>query len=470
MRQPLQLGRLGMQHFFHVRSLLVSNHWKIYQPSTSLPWNVNRVRHLHRRAGLGVTLEELDRDLAAGPVISIDRVLQGTSRSQFTRDNFEEMSQVLAEAATRSDDEVRLKAWWIFRLLWTPDPLLERLTLMWHNHFATSNAKVGNLQLLLRQNQLFRQFARDKFQRLLQAVLLDPAMLIWLDSNSNRQGHPNENLARELMELFTLGVGNYSEQDVKQAAQALTGWSVKDSQARFRTEHFDSADKTVLNVTQSFDSATLADHLLNQPATAQRLAWRLCDTFMGEGVVSQPAIRELAEVLAASQLDIGRAVETILKSELFFSEANISSRISSPVEFVVGNLRSLELLDRPPSTMVLARWCSLLGQDLFRPPNVGGWAGGRDWLNARTIVGRANFAAALVAGELHTPIETPDLKQFCNRLTNSKSVPAKSGSLKNLLGRHLLSTPLPVEQEALLSDQPSELIGQLLSLPEACLC
>jgi uncharacterized protein (DUF1800 family) len=305
---------------------------------------------------------------------------------------------------------------------------------------------------------------------LLQAVLLDPAMLIWLDSNSNRQGHPNENLARELMELFTLGVGNYTEQDVKQAARALTGWSVKDSQARFRTEHFDSADKTILNVIQSFDSASLADHLVSQPATARRLAWRLCDTFMGEGVVSQPAISELAEVLAASQLDIGRVVEIILRSELFFSEANIASRITSPIEFVTGYLRSLELLDRPPSTMVLARWCSQLGQDLFRPPNVGGWAGGRNWLNARTIVGRANFAAALVAGELHTPIEAPDFKRFCNRLENAKIASLKSGSLKRLLGRHLLCNPLSSEQEAMLSDQPSELIGQLLSLPEACLC
>ncbi|MFO0940683.1 MAG: DUF1800 domain-containing protein [Pirellulales bacterium] len=448
----------------------MSNHWKIYQPSTSLPWSIDRVRHLHRRAGLGFTREETERGLAAGPEISIDCLLSGSSRSQFLRDDFEEMSQVLAEAATRSDDEVRLKAWWIFRLLWTPDPLQERLTLMWHNHFATSNAKVGNLQLMLRQNQIFRQFARDKFQRLLQAVLLDPAMLIWLDSNSNRQGHPNENLARELMELFTLGVGNYTEQDVKQAARALTGWSVKDSQARFRSEQFDSADKTVLNVTQAFDSTALADHLVSQPATAQRLAWRLCDTFMGEGVVSQTAISELAEVIAASQLDIGRAVEIILRSELFFSEANIASRIISPIEFVTGYLRTLELLDRPPSTMALARWCSQLGQDLFRPPNVGGWAGGRNWLNARTIVGRANFAAALVAGELHTPIEAPDFKRFCARLANSKLVSAKPASVSRLLGQHLLSVGLTAEQEALWSDQPSELIGQLLSQPQACLC
>ncbi len=227
--------------------------WHAYTPSDTYPWNLARAKHLHRRAAFGVTWSELQRDIQDGPEKSVDRVLSGNSRIAGLRDDFEEMSEVIGDAASGSNDANRLKAWWLWRMLFTPDPLQEKLTLLWHNHFATSNLKVEDLLLMRKQNELFRQNATAKFGDLLRAVLRDPAMLYWLDANSNRKGHPNENLARELMELFTLGIGHYSEDDVKQAARALTGWTVKRDQVEFRQDRHDDGEKTILGRRRNFD-------------------------------------------------------------------------------------------------------------------------------------------------------------------------------------------------------------------------
>ncbi len=313
-------------------------------------------------------------------------------------EEFERIASVLGEAAVASSDTGRLKAWWLFRLLFSPDPLGERLTLMWHNHFATSIQKVGDPTAMRRQNETFRRLARKPFGELLEATTHDPALLIWLDAPANRKGHPNENLARELMELFTLGIGHYSESDVKETARALTGWTVTDGEFREAPTRHDDGDKTILGKSGKFRGADVTRILLENPATAQRLAWRLCDQFFGEGVVGKAEVKALAVGLKSNRLDIGWAVATVLRSRAFFAATNIRTRVLSPVDFVVGPVRSLEMLEVPPSTLVLADWAARLGQDLFNPPNVGGWPGGRGWLSARSLIGRANFAAALVEG------------------------------------------------------------------------
>jgi len=444
----------------------MNSNWQPYTPTESLPWNLQRVKHLHRRAAFGATWTELQRDLRDGPEASITRLLEGKSRVQGQRDDFDSIAKIIGESAARSEDENRLKAWWLFRMLFTPDPLREKLALMWHNHFATSNLKVQDLGIMLRQNELFRQFASDRFGKLLHEMLRDPALLVWLDANSNRVGHPNENLARELMELFTLGIGNYSEQDVKEAARALTGWSIKAGEVTFRHEHHDAEPKTILEHTDRFDAESLAELLLNQEATSRRLAWRLCDLLMGEHVVNQDAIDELASGLRTRQLDIVWAVETILRSEFFFTEKNIGSRVSSPVEYIVGTVRSLEMIDKPPSTLILAEWCIRLGQDLFRPPNVGGWKGGRSWLNSRTLIGRANFAATLVAGELHSPVQLPDLKQLL--AMHSKPTDGPQCSAFEFFAMLLLSESV-ANGNLGRRDDPESVVIELLSSPQACL-
>ena len=374
--------------------------WTAFRPSETAPWNLRRVVHLHRCAGFAAPWNILQRDLRDGVRPSVDRLLQGNSREENVPTAFVHLSAMAADSAITAGDPERLKAWWIYRMLFGPDPLGERLTLMWHNHFATSNAKVRDLALMRQQNEMFRQNARSRFAVLLEAALHDPALLIWLDGSSNRREHPNENLARELMELFTLGIGHFSEADVKQAARALTGWTIKDKTFVEAHEDHDAGEKTILGRRGQWSGTDLIKMLLDNPATALRLAWRICDTFLGEDGASASGITSLAAGLRERDLDVGWGVETVLRSEAFFADSNLGRRVLSPVEYVLGAARALELDDPPPSTVALAEEIALMGQDLFYPPNVGGWPGGRGWLEPRAVVRRANFAAALCAGRL----------------------------------------------------------------------
>jgi uncharacterized protein (DUF1800 family) len=371
--------------------------WARYRPSPEAPWNLRRVVHLHRRAGFAANWGELRRDLADGPEASIDRLLAGESRAQSGAEGFERTASLLADAAREPE---RLKAWWAYRMLYSPDPLGERLTLMWHNHFATSALKVGDLSAMRRQNELFRALARAPFGQLLRAAVRDPAMLVWLDAPANRKEHPNENLARELMELFSLGIGHYTEADVKEAARALTGWTLVGGKFHEDATLHDAGEKSILGRAGRWRGDDLVRLVLDHPAAAERLALRLCEQFMGEGTADAAANRALASGLRAHDLDIGWAVETVLRSQAFFAEANLGNRVLGPVEYVIGSVRALEQMDPPPSTYLLAFWMGQLGQDLFYPPNVGGWPGGRTWITAQTMIGRARYAAALVGGAL----------------------------------------------------------------------
>jgi uncharacterized protein (DUF1800 family) len=355
------------------------------------------VVHLHRRAGFAATWGELQRDLKDGPGTAIDRLLAGKVRGEGVPADFAATADTLARLAVESGDMARLKAWWVYRMLLGPDPLGERLTLFWHNHFATSAAKVG--MAVHRQNEIFRACARAPFGELLPRVVRDPALLVWLDAQANRKGHPNENLGRELLELFTLGIGHYGEADVKEAARALTGWTVVKGRFHEDAAHHDAGVKTILGRKGAWRGDDLLRLVLDHPATAGRLAARLCGLFMGEGAVGPPAVRALAAGLRERRLDVGWAVETVLRSEAFFAGANLGSRVLGPPEFVAGAARALGLLDPPPNTLVLAEFIANLGQDLFHPPNVGGWPGGRSWLTTRSVIGRANYAAALLGGE-----------------------------------------------------------------------
>ena len=229
-------------------------------------------------------------------------------------------------------------------MLFGPDPLAERLTLMWHNHFATSNLKVDDLGLMRRQNETLRSLCRAPFGQLLRAMLRDPALLIWLDAPDNTKGHPNENLARELMELFTLGVGPYSEDDVKQAARALTGWRFVGERSGSFPRGTTRAPRPSSATPAAFDADALAELLLDHPATSRRLAWRLCHEFLGEGAVEAAALDALAKGLRDHDLDIGWGVATVLRSRLFFDPANLGNRVSSPIEYMVGAVRALEML------------------------------------------------------------------------------------------------------------------------------
>jgi uncharacterized protein (DUF1800 family) len=372
---------------------------------------------LRRSAGFAATWSELDRDLSDGPEAAVDRVLAGGCRAEGVPTEFATSADLIGDHAAGAGDARRLQAWWLYRMLFTPDPLSERLALIWHNHFATSQLKVDDVAAMKRQNETFRRHARGPFGELLRAMLRDPAVLVWLDAPWNRKAKPNENLARELMELFTLGVGNFSEADVKETSRALTGRTVTHGDYAFRPDWHDGGSKTILRTSGGFEGDQLADLLMDQPATARRLAWRISQAFLGENVADQSTVAALAEILRRDDLHVGRAVEVILRSELFFSARNLHGQVSEPAALVVGTVRALELFDPPPSTLLLAEWCGRLGQELFFPPNVGGWPGGRSWLSGRAVVARANFAAALVEGRAHAGSSAlvPDLQALAAR-------------------------------------------------------
>lgn len=375
--------------------------WLPYQPDEASPWNLRRVVHLHRRAGFGASWGQIERDLAEGPQKSVERLLKGqlSSVGAPSPEDFERTSALLAESAVAAREPGRLKAWWFYRMLFSPDPLGERLTLLWHNHFATGNLKVEDIALMHRQNAMFRRLAQAPFGELLSAAVRAPALLVYLDAPANRKGHPNENLAREMMELFTLGIGHYSESDIKEVARALTGWTVTDGAFHEVPARHDDGSKTILGKTGNWNGSDVIRIILEQPATAHRLAWRICDLLLGEGAIDPAAMRSLGDSLRAHDLDVGWCAATVLRSRIFFASKNLGTRVQAPVEFVVGPVHMLELLDPPPSTLVLADWSTRLGQDLFDPPNVVGWPGGQSWLSARSLIGRASYATALVSAQ-----------------------------------------------------------------------
>jgi hypothetical protein len=373
-----------------------SGAWAPYAPDDKSPWDLRRVVHLHRRAALAATWSDLRRDLEDGPTASVGRLLAGQANPA-TPPDFAATADLLADSAVVAGDIGRLKAWWFYRMVFTPDPLGEKLTLLWHDHFATANAKVQDPRLMRRQNDTLRRHTRGNFAELLNAAVREPALLTYLDAPANRKGHPNENLARELMELFTLGVGYYTETDVKEAARALTGWTVTEGNFTETPDRHDPGEKTILGKTGNWTGSDLVKILLGHPATAERIAFKLCRQFFGENAVPPAAVKELAAGLRERDLDVGWAVETVLRSRLFFADANVRTRVLGPVEFVVGAARALGLVDPAPSTLALAAWSARLGQDVFDPPNVGGWPGGRAWISTRTVIGRANYVTALLA-------------------------------------------------------------------------
>jgi uncharacterized protein (DUF1800 family) len=419
------------------------------------------VVHLHRRAGFAATWDEVQRDLKDGPAASVQRLLDGKSAAHSPKD-FDSTADLLGRSAAGSGEIGRLKAWWVYRMLFGPDPVAEKLTLMWHDHFATSNAKVSDPGAMHRQNQTFRKYARAPFGELLNASVREPALLAYLDAPANRKGHPNENLGRELMELFTLGIGNYSEADVKEAARCLTGWTVEDGAFADVAQRHDDGEKIVIGRTGKWTGQDLVKMLLDNPATSKRLAAKLCKVFFGEKAIDAATVQSLADGLREHDLDIGWAVGTILRSRAFFADANIRTRVASPAEFVVGSARALELFDPAPSTLALADWSGRLGQDLFEPPNVGGWPGGRAWISTRATIARANYVTALVNGPSAGRPEPLDAAG----LARKHGAGTAREEVAGFYGRLLIGGEWPAWRDRA-DDDPRKLVAAILSSPEA---
>jgi uncharacterized protein (DUF1800 family) len=367
--------------------------WAPYRPSDKAPWDLRRVGHLYRRASFGATHAELQAALKAGPEKAVAGLLQGGPGLQ----QFDASMKSWTSPLGRANNGVQIRAWWLYRMLYSPHPLQEKLTLFWHNHFATSNAKVQNAAQMLGQYELMRRHALGNFAQMLQEMSKDPAMMVWLDTRGSKKGNPNENYARELMELFSLGIGNYTEKDVREAARAFTGWDVVGDQAVFNASQHDDGEKTVLGKTGKWKGEDIVRICLEQKSAPYFVVGKLYRFLVSETVPATPELlAPLAEQFRKSGYDFGGLVKTVLSSNLFFAPAVYRTRVKSPVDFTLGIVRAME---GRIGTTNLANALDSLGQNLFNPPSVKGWDGGPAWLNGQTLLVRQNLALALTSTE-----------------------------------------------------------------------
>jgi hypothetical protein len=378
--------------------------WRPWRPSADDPWGRKWAAHLYRRAAFGPSREELAEAEQLGPDGTLDLLVRGRPGAADVLPTLADVGRVAAE---RDDGGVQLRDWWLYCMLQGGHPLREKLTLFWHNHFATSLAKVRGADLMFRQNCLLRTHALGRFGPFLQAISRDGAMLVWLDSNSNVTGKPNENYAREVMELFSLGVGNYTETDIREAARAFTGWHTDGVGFRFNAALHDDGQKTVLGQTGNWDGTDVVRIILGRPACARFLVGKLYAYLVSEAPPPAALLEPLCESFRAGDYDVAALVRRMLASRLFYSEHAFRRRVKSPVEYVLGAVRAVyrrydegDPNYHPLPQQMLVRRVTAMGQALFAPPNVKGWPGGRAWLNTSTVLERDNFAAALATGSL----------------------------------------------------------------------
>jgi uncharacterized protein (DUF1800 family) len=371
-------------------------------------------RHLLNRAGFGATEGEIQRcvgmtrERAARMLLDSARTSAVTPPPAWTAETGalryprREEDATDAEKKMFQQEQIRegleLRGWWIGEMLSTPSPLTERMTLFWHNHFVSSQQKVKLAELMYRQNATLRANALGNFADLLHTIARDPAMVIYLDNAQNRKGSPNENFAREVMELFTLGEGHYSEQDIKEAARAFTGWSLDRQTGQFVFRRFihDDGVKTVLGRTGNLDGDQVLDILLGEPATAGFITRKLWREFVSPEP-DETAVRRIAQRFRDSRYDIKVALYGIFTSDAFYGSENRAVLVKSPIDLVVGTLRQFDMKAGEATPFAVA--AAGMGQNLFAPPNVKGWPGQETWINASTLLARKQFLERLFRGD-----------------------------------------------------------------------
>lgn len=366
--------------------------WARYEPDARRPWTLALAGHLYRRATFGATWDQLQHTLRDGPQRTINRLLRPDADvTAFNRqfDDYETPS-------SGSRDVNELRAWWLQRMIRTPHPLLEKMTLFWHGHFAANGAKVESALLVQQHLRLLRRHALGSFREMLAGIVRDPAMFLSLDAKANRKAFQNENFPRWLMEAFTLGPGHYADGDVREAARAFTGWFVMQDELRFIEREHDTGTKRILGREGLFAADDVARLLLEQPATPRLIVRKLYRWLISETTEPDDALIAPLAGSFAKNYDVLALVETVLRSNLFFSAAACHQRIKSPVEFSLGIVKGLE---ETVPTAPLAEALARLGQNLLHPPTVKGWTGGRNWINSATLAGRHNLAAALLKSD-----------------------------------------------------------------------
>ena len=388
------------------------------KPLSKDGWNYESAAHLLNRVGFGgppdeiARLTDLGHDAALSSLLDYEKSPDHTpdpvwavpdlgraERQRAIQSMVPEAKRQAQQAEQRAQNQhlIELRGWWLNRMGTGPRPFQEKMVLFWHGHFATSFEKVRDAYFMWRQNELFRRLGTDYWLRLLTEAGKDPAMLIWLDQAQSRKEHPNENYAREVMELFSLGEGHYTEKDVTEGARALTGWSLdrQTEQFIYRPFFHDNNDKTFLGLTGNLDGDDMMAQIVKQPQAARFISAKLWNFFAG-----QPPPDDLNSALADAFVENARCFKPFLRvmfgSEEFYSESIIRNQVKSPVQWLVGTARMLQC-NLPPG-FISAAIIRSLGQDLFAPPNVKGWDGGITWITTNTLLERYNDAATLVQG------------------------------------------------------------------------
>jgi uncharacterized protein (DUF1800 family) len=412
-------------------------------PIAPADWSYDRAAHLLERAAFGATPEEIERLARMTPQAAVTSLVAyqsidnrslrpfdhsgvhdpGLEPFPASRPAVTDQAKATGQALgvrVKPDGNRRLQAvtnkffywlrasrletnrvgyWWAERMLTTNRPLEEKMALFWHGHFATSEEKVRDYRKMLRQLELFQKHATGNFRDLLIGVARDPAMLAFLDAGVNVKGAPNENFAREIMELFTMGVGHYSEADIREAARAFTGWNYSDLAFVVNRDQHDDGAKTVLGRTGRFEGIGVIDIILAQPVTAEHVAAKIYRFLVREEL--SPALRtRLGAVLRDHKYAIAPLLRTIFLSRDFYSPASYATRIKSPVELAVSTYKKLGLTEIP-GVPDFNEATSALGQQLFRPPTVAGWAQGRSWVTPGLLIERGNFARSVLFPDIN---------------------------------------------------------------------
>jgi len=352
-----------------------------------------RIAHLLRRAGFSTSAAELDAAVARGR----DAVLDELLHPEAVPDPAE------ARYPTSSIDYARpqtLRFWWLARMITTARPLQEKMTLFWHGHLTSGLSRVNQLRFtMISQNEFLRANALGSFHDLVLGISKDPAMIQWLDNNTNRKARPNENYARELFELFTLGRDRgYTEEDIREAARAFTGWFQRDGVFRFNAAEHDTGQKTIFGKSGTWDGGDVATMAVEHPSTGPYITAKLWE-FFAYPAPERAVVDQLAAVYTSSGYDMRAVMRAIFTHPAFYSEKAYHAVVKSPTEIVVGLFRSLEAALEPVEGQQLQQLVAGLfavmvgaGQVLFEPPNVAGWPGGKDWVSTTALITRYNFA------------------------------------------------------------------------------
>jgi uncharacterized protein (DUF1800 family) len=413
------------------------------------------IEHLLRRAGFGFSPPELKYYKSLGYERTLEELLEPEKV-----DN-SKLADALEQQGFDFTRLVDLKRWWIYRMAFTRRPLEEKMTLFWHGHFATSNQKVDNPYFMYIQNEKMRNCGLGNFGDLLLAMSKDPAMIIWLDNQQNRKGKPNENYAREVMELFSLGIGNYTEKDIKEGARAFTGWQSRPDGFFFNAREHDNGDKVFLGQRGNFNGDEVVNILAQNPATPKFLAKKLCKFFVADNP-SDEIVDDVAGSYKLGGRNICKMMETIFTHPEFISQTSYHAKIKGPAELAVGTIKSFQVTKLDAD---LPNQMARMGQSIFEPMTVKGWDGGAAWVSTDMMMERFNFAtrvtqqkfdaiegyivpSALVAKQgLQTPSET--VNYFLNLLVDN-DVPE---STRNELTQYVLSDNAGKPIDANLKDE-----------------